>query len=202
MATRVWRCVGYGVLASVVLTVQTGCVVLAVGAAGTVAAVSANDRRTLGTQLDDTTTAGKVAYELGQSKALKERTNIQVHVYNSVALLTGQAPSEALRNEALQAAQRVDNIDKIHNQIRIGEPIGASTQANDLWLASNIRAQFVADETVPMLNVEVIVENSEVFLMGSLTMQEANVAVDIARNVSGVKQVTRAFDIIKLTTTN
>ncbi|MDM7859468.1 BON domain-containing protein [Alteromonas sp. ASW11-36] len=198
MATSAWRCIRYSLLAGVVLSVQTGCTVLAVGAAGTVAAVSANDRRTLGTQLDDTTTAGKVAYELGQSEALKERTNIQVHVYNSVALLTGQAPSEALRNEAAHAAQKVSNIDKIHNQIRIGEPIGASTQANDIWLASKIRAQFVADETVPTLNVEVIVENSEVFLMGSLTMQEANAAVDIARNVNGVSRVTRAFDIIEL----
>ena len=181
--------------AAAVMLTQSGCAIVAVGAAGTVAAVSANDRRTVGTQLDDTTTQGKIAYQLALIDALKEYTNIQVNVYNGVALLTGQAPNDDLKSQAIQATQRVDNIVKIHNQIRIGSPISASTQANDIWLASKIRAKFVTDERVPTLNVEVIVENKEVFLMGFLTTQEANAAVDIARNVEGVAKVTRAFEI-------
>ena len=177
------------------LLAQSGCAVVAVGAAGTVAAVSANDRRTVGTQLDDTTTEGKIAYQLAQVDALKEYTNIQVNVYNGVALLTGQAPNDDLKKQAIAATQKVDNIVKIHNQIRIGTPINASTQANDIWIGSKIRANFVSDERVPTLNVQVIVENSEVFLMGKLSTLEANAAVDIARNVKGVSKVTRAFEI-------
>jgi osmotically-inducible protein OsmY len=177
------------------LLAQSGCAVVAVGAAGTVAAVSANDRRTVGTQLDDTTTEGKIAYQLAQVDALKEYTNIQVNVYNGVALLTGQAPNDDLKQQAIAATQKVDNIVKIHNQIRIGSPINASTQANDIWIGSKIRANFVSDERVPTLNVQVIVENSEVFLMGKLSTLEANAAVDIARNVKGVSKVTRAFEI-------
>ncbi|MBT0585459.1 BON domain-containing protein [Alteromonas oceanisediminis] len=182
-----------GVVASTLL--QSGCAVVAVGAAGTVAAVSANDRRTVGTQLDDTTMQGKIAFEMSRDEVLKEQANIQVKVYNKVALLTGQAPNEALKQSAVAAAQRVEHISKIHNQIRIGSPISATTQANDIWLASKIRAQFVTDERVPTLNVDVVVENSEVFLMGMLTTQEANAAVDIARNVKGVTRVTRAFEL-------
>ena len=174
---------------------QTGCTILAVGAAGTVAAVSANDRRTVGTQLDDTTTQGKVAYQLARVDALREFTNIQVNIYNGVALLTGQAPNDDLKRQAIEATQKVANISKIHNQIRIGSPINASSQANDIWLRSKIIAQFATDERVPTLNIEVIVENSEVFLMGYLNTQEANAAVDIARNVTGVAKVTRAFEI-------
>ena len=174
---------------------QSGCAIVAVGAAGTVAAVSANDRRTVGTQLDDTTTQGKIAYQLALIDALKEYTNIQVNVYKGVALLTGQAPNDDLKERAIRATQNVENIVKIHNQIRIGSPISASAQANDIWLASKIRANFVTDERVPTLNIEVIVENKEVFLMGYLTTQEANAAVDIARNIEGVAKVTRAFEI-------
>ena len=109
--------------------------------------------------------------------------------------MTGQAPNDDLKQQAINATQKVDNITKIHNQIRIGSPIKASTQANDIWLRSKIIAQFVTDERVPTLNIEVIVENSEVFLMGYLAMAEANAAVDIARNVEGVTKVTRAFEI-------
>lgn len=192
---NVYRTLLLSFIVALTASTQTGCTVLAVGAAGTVAAVSANDRRTVGTQLDDTTTEGRIAFQLGQVDTLSDLANIQVNVYNGVALLTGQAPTQALRQQAVDATQTVPNIVKIHNQIRVAEPTTASTQANDLWIASKIRAQFIADERVPTLNVEVIVENSEVFLMGRLTMAEANAAVDIARNVKGVAKVTRAFDI-------
>lgn len=189
------RNVAVAVLLGVAALTQSGCAVVAVGAAGTVAAVSANDRRTVGTQLDDTNIAGRVAYQLALVEALRANANIRVEVYNSVVLLTGQAPTQRLRQLAVDATQKVENISKIHNQIRIGSPATASTQANDIWIASKVRAQFVTDERVPTLNVSVVVEDAEVFLMGRLTTAEANAAVDVARNVKGVKKVVRAFEL-------
>ncbi|WP_420933725.1 BON domain-containing protein [Alteromonas sp. A081] len=175
------------------MTLQ-GCVV-AVGAAGAVAAKVANDRRTVGTQLDDQNADSAVAFQWSKSDALKEQANLQVDVYNGVALLTGQAPNQALIDEAVERAQNVDYLKKIHNQVRIGTPIGAGTQANDIWLASKVRAKLVADERVPALQVRVVVQDSEVFLMGRLSSLEATAAVDIARNVTGVARVVRAFEI-------
>ena len=102
-----------------------GCVV-AVGAAGAVAAKVANDRRTVGTQLDDQNANRAVAYQWSKSDELKAQTNLQVDVYNGVALLTGQAPTQALVDEAVKRAQNVEYLKNIHNQIRIAEPIGAN----------------------------------------------------------------------------
>ena len=184
-----------GLLLAAVITLQ-GCVV-AVGAAGAMAAKVANDRRTVGTQLDDQNADSAVAYQWSKSDALKEQANLQVDVYNGVALLTGQAPSQALLDEAVNRAQEVAYLKKIHNQIRIAQPIGAGTQANDIWLASKVRAKIVADERVPALQVKVVVQDSEVFLMGRLSNLEATAAVDIARNVTGVARVVRAFEIIQ-----
>lgn len=184
-----------GLLLAAVVTLQ-GCVV-AVGAAGAMAAKVANDRRTVGTQLDDQNADSAVAYQWSKSDALKEQANLQVDVYNGVALLTGQAPSQALLDEAVNRAQEVAYLKKIHNQIRIAQPIGAGTQANDIWLASKVRAKIVADERVPALQVKVVVQDSEVFLMGRLSNVEATAAVDIARNITGVARVVRAFEIIQ-----
>lgn len=184
-----------GLLLVAVVTLQ-GCVV-AVGAAGAMAAKVANDRRTVGTQLDDQNADSAVAYQWSKSDALKEQANLQVDVYNGVALLTGQAPSQALLDEAVNRAQEVAYLKKIHNQIRIAQPIGAGTQANDIWLASMVRAKIVADERVPALQVKVVVQDSEVFLMGRLSNVEATAAVDIARNITGVARVVRAFEIIQ-----
>ena len=72
-----------GSLLALILTLQ-GCVV-AVGAAGAMAAKVANDRRTVGTQLDDQNADAAVSYQWSKSDTLKEQANLQVDVYNGVA---------------------------------------------------------------------------------------------------------------------
>lgn len=172
-----------------------GCAVFVVGA-GAAAAKVANDRRTVGTQLDDQNAEGKVSFRWAENERLKDDANIEIDIYNGVALLTGQAPDQQLISQAEEQVRQVDYVRKIHNQIRIAQPIGASGQAYDIWLANKVRAKLLANEDVPALQVRVVVQNSEVFLMGRLNNQEATYAVDIARNIDGVKRVVRAFEII------
>ena len=172
-----------------------GCAVAVVGA-GAAAAKVANDRRTVGTQLDDQNAESAIAYQWSKSDALKAEANLQADVYNGVALITGQVPSEQLRDDAIARVQSVEYVKKIHNQLRIGELIGASQQATDIWLASKVKTKLVADERVPALQVRVVVQNAEVFLMGRGSNQEATAAVDIARHVGGVQRVIRAFEIM------
>ncbi len=175
----------------------SGCAVVALGTAGVVVNNVAQDRRTVGTQLDDQTAENQVAYQFSRDETLKNQTRLQVDVYNGVALLTGQAPSQALVSAAEAAANRVPYVEKVHNQIRLAQPIGAKAQANDLLLASLIKTKLLADEAIPSIQVEVIVQNAEVFLMGRVTNQEATAAIELVRNVDGVKQVIRAFEICK-----
>ena len=172
-----------------------GCAVAVVGA-GAAAAKVANDRRTVGTQLDDQNAESAIAYQWSKSDALKAEANLQADVYNGVALITGQVPSEQLRDDAIARVQSVEYVKKIHNQLRIGESIGASQKATDIWLASKVKTKLVADERVPALQVRVVVQNAEVFLMGRVSNQEATAAVDIARHVGGVQRVIRAFEIM------
>ena len=44
--------------------------------------------------------------------------------------------------------------------------------------------------------MKIVTEASKVYLMGIVTDAEANHAVDVARQVPGVKQVTKIFDVI------
>jgi hypothetical protein len=44
---------------------------------------------------------------------------------------------------------------------------------------------------------KVVTENSEVFLMGLVTRDEAEKAVNLARHVSGVKKVIKVFEYIQ-----
>lgn len=178
------------VLSAVV--VLQGCAALVVGA-GVGAASAAHDRRTLGTQLDDKTAKAKLASAFGNNPALND-ANIDISVYNGVVLLAGQAPSESVRQEISKTAQQVQNLKKIHNQLRIGQSIVASVAANDLWIESKVKSALVTDKRIDGLHIEVEVEDSEVFLMGLVNEKEANIAVDIARNVNGVARVVKAFE--------
>ncbi len=46
-----------------------------------------------------------------------------------------------------------------------------------------------------MLKLDVTVEDSEVFIMGLLTKEEASAAVEVARNVKGVTKVIRVMEL-------
>ena len=169
------------------------CAGLIIGAG--VGAVSvAHDRRTIGTQVDDTTTAGRISTAMSKNMAIKEQTSISVQVFNGTVLLVGQAPTKELIQHAETLASSVNHIKKLHNQIRLGSPIPASIIANDAWLASKVKTKLIADKRIDGLHIEIEVENGEVFLMGLVSEQESKIAVDITRNIDGVKKVIKAFE--------
>jgi osmotically-inducible protein OsmY len=169
------------------------CAGLIIGA-GMSAASVIHDRRTLGTQVDDKTTANRISTAISSNKAVKEQTSISVQVFNGSALLVGQAPTQALIQQVETLASSVKHIKKLHNQIRLGSPIPANLVAHDVWLASKIKTQLIADKRIDGLHIEIEVENGEVFLMGLVSEKESNIAVDITRNIKGVKQVIKAFE--------
>ncbi|MFB1034520.1 MAG: BON domain-containing protein [Sinobacterium sp.] len=179
-------------LLSTTLLLQS-CAGLVIGA-GLSAASLVHDRRTLGTQVDDTTTAGRIFTAIKNDMALNEQTSISVQVFNGTALLVGQAPTQALIQQAGKLALSVKNIKKLHNQVRLGLPIPPSIVAKDAWIASKIKTKLIADKRIDGLHIEIEVENGEVFLMGLVSEQESDIAVEITRNINGVKQVVKAFE--------
>lgn len=175
--------------------VLQGCAAVLVGA-GVGAASAAHDRRTLGTQVDDSTLSGRISTAISNDITLKEQAKINVEVFNGVTLLVGQAPNDTLKRQAELAVSTVKNIGKIHNQIRLRDPIPGSAVSHDVWLNTKVSASLVSDKRIDGLHISVTVEDSEVFLMGLVTAQEADIAVEVARNVAGVVQVVKAFEYL------
>jgi osmotically-inducible protein OsmY len=180
------------VIVSATLLMQS-CAGLIIGA-GVGAASVAHDRRTIGTQVDDTTTAGRLSTAISKDTNVNDQTNVTVQVFNGIALLVGQAPTQELIRQIEAEASTVKNVKKLHNQIRLGAPIPPSVVANDAWIASKVKTKLIADKRIDGLHIEIEVENAEVFLMGLVNEQESNIAVDITRNIKGVKQVIKAFE--------
>lgn len=175
------------------LTLLQGCAAAVV--AGTAGAMSAaNDRRTIGTQIDDNNIEIKGTLAIKSVERLAKHANISIVSVNGIVLIVGQVANVEMRAEAEAALKTVPAIRSIHNQLRIGSNIGITTQTHDTWLTSKVKTKLLANENVSGNNIKVVTENAEVFLMGLVAHAEAEQAVEIARNISGVERVIKAFE--------
>jgi osmotically-inducible protein OsmY len=129
-------------------------------------------------------------------KAFGDNVHVNVSVFNRRVLLTGEMRTDAFKNDVTQKVKSIKNVTEVFNDLISAPLSGFSARANDTYLTTRIKAAFMASEGVPSNSMKIVTEASKVYLMGIVTETEANQAVEIARQVSGVKQVTKIFDII------
>jgi len=177
-------------------TTLQGCIAAAVvGVAG--GATMASDNRTVGAQIDDQQIELTGYARLAKHQGINENANLQIVSMNGSILLVGQVPNTYLRDEAIKILKSVNRVQQIHNQVRIGNEISIATKSNDIWLTSKIKTALFSSDHLDALNIKVVTENAEVFLLGLVSQQEANEAVNIARNISGVNRVIKVFEYVK-----
>jgi len=162
-------------------------------AAGAAAIVVVYDHRTISNTLEDTKIANKIVANLSAYKKLWKDSHIGVTVFNHVALLTGQTPNKEWRQLAGEIAKSVDGVDKVYNQLTIQGPTSSLTRTSDSWITTKIRTEMLAEQNLKSSSIKVVTENGDVFLMGIVSKQQADIAVDIARKVTGVQRVIKIF---------
>ncbi|VFP88388.1 division/outer membrane stress-associated lipid-binding lipoprotein [Candidatus Erwinia haradaeae] len=171
-----------------------GCVAALV-ASTAVAAQVINDPRTIGAQVDDETLEYRVTRALYKDKQMQKMTHIVATAYQGKVLLTGQVVDKQLRQHAKEIAMGVKGINGVYNEIRI-KKISLDTNSFDSWISTKVRSQFFSNKRVKFSHVKVHTESGEVFLLGLVTNEEANILENIAKHVHGVKHVTRVFTIL------
>lgn len=121
---------------------------------------------------------------------------ITVTSYNRNVLLTGETPKASLRVAAERIAQQTPNVNRVYDEITVGEPISYKQRARDTWITGEVRSKMLAKKGLESGSIRVVTENGTVFLMGFLTKSQSNLAVDVARQVSGVNKVVKIFQYI------
>ena len=180
-------------LLALCLPVLAGCFGVAAVGIGT-GALMVSDRRNSEIYVADQ------ALELRASNRIRDKFGDQVHVnvtsYNRMLLLTGEAPSEAIKAEIGQVVAGVENVKSVSNEIAIAGPSSLGGRSNDTYLTSKVKARFVDAQKFSAQHVKVVTEAGVVFLLGLVTQAEADAAADIARTTGGVQKVVRVFEII------
>lgn len=171
-----------------------GCIETAIIAGAVTAVSSANDPRSVGTQIDDTTIEVRADFLLMQEDGISKHTNLSVISYNGTVLIVGQSPNQFLIDKALKIVKDINGVKKIHNQIKLGTPASLSTKTQDAWITAKVKSDLLTDEQIKGHNVKVVTENGIVYLMGLVDSQEANSAATLAANINGVERVIKVFD--------
>ena len=178
-----------------ILGILQGCAAVTVVAI-TAGASMATDRRSIGNQIDDQSIEVEAYNEIAKNEALSDNTNLHVISVNGSVLIIGQAPTTHLRDQAIKIVNKINGVVRIHNQIRIGNITSVTTQTNDVWLTSKVKTALFSSDEINGSDIKVITENAEVFLMGIVSKKEADAAVNVTRNISGVSRVFKAFEYL------
>lgn len=181
-----------------VLWALQGCVPLAIGGAATSASVI-HDRRSVGTVLDDKTLGLFLSGKIANNKRLADNSHVNVTVYNGLALLTGEAINERIKEEIgkLVRDSGTGTITEIANYLLIGPRSTFMNRIYDSKLATKLKT-VLFDVALPGFDptrVKVVTEHGVGFLMGIVTSQEAEAVVNVARRVSGVRRIVTLFSI-------
>ncbi|MBP7980347.1 MAG: divisome-associated lipoprotein YraP [Tolumonas sp.] len=179
------------------LLLLQGCVgvLLAGGAASGV--VVAKDRRSVTAQMDDQKIELNTRNELSDRTDISRISHISINSNNGIVLLVGQTPYRKHSDEVKAMAERQNGVRKVYNEIKITEPTGYDIRTNDSWITSKVRTRLIAEKNFDSSHIKVVTEDSQVFLMGMVTRDEGELAVEIARNVSGVTKVIRVFEYVQ-----
>lgn len=185
---------GLKLLAAIALISQiTACVPVVVGGAAAGGAMAA-DRRTTGVYVEDENIELKATKNIFDT--LGEASHVNVTSYKGHVLLTGEVPDDKAKTQAGNLVLGIENVKSITNELTIGPKTSMTSRANDAYITSKVKAQFVSENRFQANFVKVITENSVVYLMGYVTHKEAEDAVEIARNTAGVSRVVKVFEYI------
>jgi osmotically-inducible protein OsmY len=167
------------------------CVRLAVTGAGA-AALMGSDRRTTGIYVEDENIEWKVfaiKQDFGDS-------HVSAASYNRRVLLTGEAPNEATRKRIEDAVRSIPNVREVVNEVQVAGASSMASRGNDALITSNVKARMVNNRKFSPTHVKVVTEAGVVYLMGLLTQEEGEAAVEVARTTSGVSRVVKVFEYI------
>ncbi len=177
----------------IVVTLTAGCAGVVVGSAAT-SAVVANDERTTGTFIEDQTIELKALDAIRSREQLKSQTHLSVTSYNQTVLVTGQAPTEEMRKEAISLISQIEKVNRIFDEIEIGTPTTLATRSGDSLLTAKVKTKLFTLDGFDATKVKVVTENGVVYLMGILPKSEADTAATAASFVGGVRKVVKLFE--------
>ena len=158
-------------------------------------AMTATDRRSLGSQADDTSIVLKA--EGRAMKIIGDQGRVSVNSFNRHVLITGEVKDEKMKAEVEQQIKTIDGVKQIENDLEIAPVSSLGVRSNDLVISSKVKAAIVDTKDLYLSAFKVHTDRGVVYLMGRVTQREGKLAAEVARNAaSKIKKVVKLFEYI------
>jgi osmotically-inducible protein OsmY len=175
-----------------------GCI-LAVGGAVAVGAHVAHDRRDTSTVISDRRIAFSAGDAINRDPDFVANDNyVKTVVYNGTLLLCGEVRTSELRQRAQSKVANLEGVTRVVNEIDVvEEPQGFWRRRQDNAMTARVKTALLDVTSMPGFDptrINVTTVHGTVFLMGLVSHEEADAAVDVARNIGGVDKVVKVFE--------
>jgi osmotically-inducible protein OsmY len=180
-------------------TLVAGCAPILIGGAAVGAAATVHDRRPGNVILDDQQIELEAMSALLRNADIRNRSQISATSYNRTLLLTGNADTTEVGQEAAAAVSRIGKVQRVVDEVTVGPRLDFQRQAEDSYITARVKADLIGvrlpgfDPT----RVKVVTNDGVVFLMGLVSPAEADAAAEKARYVPGVQRVVKLFEYIE-----
>jgi osmotically-inducible protein OsmY len=148
----------------------------------------------LGTSVDDAKMETLIAVNIKKASPQLEAAHVNVNSYNRRVLLTGEVPSEEMKTLAGDTARKYQGAREVFNELQVRNNTAVLARTNDSWLTSKVTGRLVAEKGLNTRGVDVVVEDSVVYLMGTVSHKDANRIATIASRIGGVQRVVKVFE--------
>lgn len=174
------------------LTGLGGCVVAAVGAAGTGAKAVSEDRST-GSEVDDSGIKVSLDAKL-ISNSFSLFNNVSTTVNEGRVLLTGSVKKPEDRIEAEHLAWTVAGVREVHNEIQVQDQSGIWDGLRDTRICTEVRSGITFDRDIHSQNYSLDCVNGIVYVSGIAKDQD-----ELERVKSHIKSISGVRDIVVYT---
>ncbi|WP_213878154.1 BON domain-containing protein [Pseudomonas sp. dw_358] len=163
-------------------------------------AEQSGQRQPIAQKLEDATLTATVKSKLLWN-SLTQGLDISVDTVGGVVTLKGYAQTADAKQLAGQLAHDTDGVYEVNNLISLSAPDSSTTKAevdsrrtevaiSDGWISSKVRASLLFDRNLDGLAIDVSTKGGIVSLGGVVASpEEKNMAVELARNIRGVRGV-------------
>ena len=179
----------------VILLALQGCVA-AVATTGATGAAVAYDQRTAGTIIEDQAIELKASQAFYSDKEIDENAHVNVTSYNTVVLVTGEAPTEELINRIIELVRNIPKVSHVYNELTLAAPSSFTSRSSDSLITARVKTNLLILDNFDGTRVKVVTEKGVVYLMGLLTRVGADRATESTRLTGGVQKVVKLFQYI------
>jgi len=152
--------------------------------------------RSLGTLYNDQLIETAAVDAILRASLLLETAHVNAVSVNGIVLLVGQVPSEDTKIIAGAKARGIANVRKVHNELLVSGPASYVVRTSDTLITTKVKARMVGERNFSASRIKVVTENGVVYLMGLVTYAEADLAVRVASNASGIQRIVKVFEYI------